>query len=190
MDLQNQHQKLKCSNDQLVDSFVNLEVAHGVIVTMVKSYKQIDNTCSQNENKEKQSWYEQVIVEDCNDDLALENEVLKQEVERLSQDLSKLKGKSVVQPSQDNRETMVKKLEKGSTVTCSKCHKEGHKSNKCPQPRKKLPDEKNKKKLTIKSSLIYTKPNRKNKSNSTSYVIKKKTNGKVVAHKVGKKERS
>jgi len=125
MDLQNLHQKLKCSNDQLVDSFVNLEVAHEVIVTMVKSYKKIDNTCSQNENKEKQSWYEQVIVEDCNDDLALENEVLKQEVERLSQDLSKLKGKSVVQPSQDNRETMVKKLEKGSTVqnSCKLIHK-------------------------------------------------------------------
>ena len=84
---------------------------------------------------------------------------------------------------------MVKKLEKGSTVTCSKCHKEGHKSNKCPQPRKKLSDEKNKKKLTIKSSLIYTKPNRRKKSNSTSYMIKKKINGKVVAHKVGKKER-
>jgi len=125
MDLQNQHQKLKCYNDQLVDSFVNLEVAHEVIVAMVKSCKQIDNTCSQNENKEKQSWYEQVIVEDCNDDLALENEVLKQEVERLSLDLSKLKGKSVVQPSQDNRETMVKKLEKGSTVqnSCKLIHK-------------------------------------------------------------------
>ena len=55
-------------------------------------------------------------MEDYNDDLALENKVLKQEVERLSQDLSKLKGKSVAQPSQDNRATMVKKLEKGSTV--------------------------------------------------------------------------
>src|SRR6185436_13631851 len=80
-------------------------------------------------------------------------------------DLYRLKGigiESNVQPPQDNREDMVKKLEKGSTVICSKCHKEGHKSNKCPQPRKKLPDEKNKKKL----------------------------NGKVVAHKVGKKERS
>ena len=85
---------------------------------------------------------------------------------------------------------MVKKLEKGSTVTYSKCHKEGHKSNKCPHPRKKLSDEKNKKKVTIKSSLKYTKPNRRNKSNSTSYVIKKKTNGKVVVHKVGKKESS
>ena len=65
----------------------------------------------------------------------------------------RLKGKDIesnIQPSQDNREDMVKKLEKGSNVTCSKCHKEGHKSNKCSQPRKKLPDEKNKKKLTIK----------------------------------------
>ena len=108
-------------------------------------------------------------------------------------DLYRLKSKGIesnVQSSQDNCEDMVKKLEKGSTVACSKCHKESHKSNKCPQPRKKLPDEMNKKKLTIKSSLIYTKPNRRNKSNSTSYVIKKKTNGKVVAHKVGKKERS
>ena len=65
-------------------------------------------------------------------------------------DLYRLKGKSIksnVQPSQDKHKDMVKKIEKGSTVTCSKCHKEGHKSNKCPQPRKKLLDEKNKKKL-------------------------------------------
>ena len=114
-------------------------------------------------------------------------------MERLMKDLARLKGKGIksnVQPSQDNREDMVKKLEKGSTVTCSKCPQEGPKSNKCPQPRKELSDEKNKKKLTIKSSLIYTKPNRRNNCHSTSYVIKKKTNGKVVAHKVGKKERS
>jgi hypothetical protein len=41
---------------------------------------------------------------------------------------------------------------------------------------------------TIKSSLIYTKPNRKNKNKtkSNTYVIKTKANGKVVAHKVGK----
>jgi hypothetical protein len=46
--------------------------------------------------------------------------------------------------------------------------------------------EKKKLKPTIKSSLIYTKPNRKNKANSNTYVIKKKANGKVVAHKIGK----
>ena len=83
---------------------------------------------------------------------------------------------------------MVKNLEKGSTMTCPKCHQKGHKSNKCSQQKKKLLDEKNKKKITIKSSLIYTKPNRKNKSKSTIYMIKKKDNGKVVAHKVGKKD--
>jgi hypothetical protein len=41
-------------------------------------------------------------------------------------------------------------------------------------------------KPTIKSSLMYTKPNRKNKTKSNTYVIKKKANDKVVAHKVGK----
>ena len=54
-------------------------------------------------------------------------------------DLARLKGKgieSIVQPSQDNRDDMVKKLEKGSTVTCFKCHQKGHKSNKCPQQKK------------------------------------------------------
>ena len=108
-------------------------------------------------------------------------------------DLARLEGKGIesnVQSSQDNCEDMVKKLEKGSTVTCSKCHQEGHKSNKCSQPKKKLPDEKNKKNIKNKSFLIYTKANRKNKSKSTTYMIKKKDNGKVVAHKVGKKERS
>jgi hypothetical protein len=81
---------------------------------------------------------------------------------------------------------MVKKLEKGVTVTWYKCHGEGHKFYKCPQFFKKM-DKGAKKKLkpTIKSSRIYTKPNRKNKINSNTYVIKE-SNGKVVAHKVGK----
>jgi len=150
----------------------------------------IDDSCS---NPCNEKCYENVIVESCDDLITKENGELKQEVERLMKDLYRLKRKCIesnVQPSQDNCEDMVKKLEKGSTVTCSKCHIEGHKSNKCPQLRKKLSDEKNKKKLTIKISLIYTKPNQGNKSNSTTYVIKKKTNGKVVAHKVGKQERS
>jgi hypothetical protein len=84
---------------------------------------------------------------------------------------------------------MVKKLEKGSTVTCYKFHGEGHKFYKCPQFVKKMDKcAKNKLNLTIKSSLIYTKPNHKNKNKSNTYVIKKKANGKVVAHKVGKME--
>jgi hypothetical protein len=100
----------------------------------------------------------------------------------ISQDI-----KSKVQLSQDNRDPMVKKLDKGATVTCYKCHGEGHKFYKYPQFVKKL-DKVAKKKLnpTIKGSLIYTKPNRKNKIKGNTYVIKKMANGKVVAHKVGK----
>jgi hypothetical protein len=71
--------------------------------------------------------------------------------------------KSKNKQSQDNRDPMVKKLENGATVTFYKCHGEGHKFYKCPQFVKKM-DNGEKKKLnpTIKSSLIYTKPNRKN----------------------------
>jgi hypothetical protein len=80
-----------------------------------------------------------------------------------------------VQPSQDNCDPMVKKLEKGATMTCYKFHGEGHKFYKYPQFVKNM-NKGAKKKLnpTIKSSLIYTKSNRKNKTKSNTYVIKKK----------------
>jgi len=70
--------------------------------------------------------FEDVIVESCDDHIAKENDELKQEVERLMRDLARLKGESIesnVQPSQYNHEDMAKKLEKGSTVKCFKCHK-------------------------------------------------------------------
>jgi hypothetical protein len=62
----------------------------------------------------------------------------------------------------------------------------GTSSTNAPQFVKKM--DKGEKKLNpiIKSSLIYTKLNSKNKTKSNTYVIKKKANGKVVAHKVGK----
>ncbi|PUZ75302.1 hypothetical protein GQ55_1G148700 [Panicum hallii var. hallii] len=135
MDLQAYHMELKCSNDMLVESYAVLEIAHEVVIAMMKSCQPINNTFSQNGNKEKQSWFEQVTIEDCNDNLVQENEVHEQEVERLSKDLTKMKGKSVVQPSQDNRETMVKKLENGSTVQSS-CN-QVHKSNKSKRQAKK-----------------------------------------------------
>ncbi|CAN6221450.1 unnamed protein product [Urochloa humidicola] len=151
----------------------------------------IDESCSPPCNEE---CHEDVVVETCDEFIAKENDELKQEVEMLMRQLAYLKGKSTeetkskVQPPQDNRDHMVNKLEKGATVTCFKCHQEGHKSYQCPQVKKVHKDEK-KKNLTIKSSLIYTKPNRKNKIKSNPYIIKKNINGKVVAHKIGKKER-
>jgi hypothetical protein len=155
----------------------------------------IDESCSPSCN-------ENVVVETCDSLIGKKNDELKKEVKWPRERFASLMGKgksdeeqvdisqdikSKVQPSQYNRDPMVKKLEKGATVTCYKCHGEGHKLYKCLQFVKKM-DKGAKKKLnlTIKSSLIYTKPNRKNKTKSNTYVIKKKANGKVVAHKVGK----
>jgi hypothetical protein len=45
---------------------------------------------------------------------------LKEENERLKMSLTQLKGKCTAQPSQDNRDHMVKKLETGTTVACTK----------------------------------------------------------------------
>jgi hypothetical protein len=145
---------------------------------------------------------ENVVVETCDSLIGKKNDELKQEVKWLRERLASLMGKgknngeqvdisqdmkSEVQPSQDKCDPMVKKIEKGATVTCYKCHGEGHKFYKCPQFVKKM-DKGSKKKLnpTIKSSLMCTKPNPKNKTKCNTYVIKKKANGKVVAHKVGK----
>ena len=73
----------------------------------------------------------------------------------------------------------MKKLEKGETVTCFKCHKEGHKSYQCkkekPQQRSKSNNKgksnakgkkkamENKNSPKLKASLVYTKPTYKAK---------------------------
>ena len=195
--LSKEHEELKLkiesienkTNDSLgMELYIPCAIPISKVDASISCIDLIDKSYS---NPCNEKCYENVVVESCDDLIAKENDELKQELERLMKDLYRLKGKSLennVQPSQDNREDMVKKLEKGSTVTCSKCHKEGHKSNKCPQPRKKLPDEKNKKKLIIKSSLIYTKPNRRNKTNSTSYVIKKRSMARWLLTRLGSKK--
>jgi DNA uptake protein ComE-like DNA-binding protein len=75
-----------------------------------------NSCCSQ----AKPSFDEHVHVKTCDNLIVSENEELKREIEMLKIELSRLKGKGHVQPSQDNYNHMVKKLEKGSTVTCAK----------------------------------------------------------------------
>jgi hypothetical protein len=75
-----------------------------------------NSCCSQ----AKPSCDEHVLVETCDSLIASENDELKRENEMLKIELSRLKGKGHVQPSQDNRDYMMKKLEKGSIVTCAK----------------------------------------------------------------------
>jgi hypothetical protein len=185
----------KTSNSFEIDeSSIPCAIPISKVDALISCVDLIDESCSPSCN-------ENIVVETCDSLIGKKNDELKQEVKWFRERLASLMGKgksdeeqvdisqdmkSKVQPSQDSRDPMVKKLEKGATVTCYKCHGEGHKFYKCPQFVKKM-DKGAKKKLnpTIKSSLIYTKPNRKNKTKSNTYVIKKKANGKVVAHKVG-----
>ena len=60
-----------------------------------------------------------MFVESCDDFIAQENEKLIHEVKRLKEEVIKLKGKQQVRPSQDNRDSVVKKLEKDSNFTSS-----------------------------------------------------------------------
>jgi FtsZ-binding cell division protein ZapB len=70
-----------------------------------------------------------VIIETCSDEIAMENEQLKQEVAHLEKALYDKKGKvKQIRPPQDNTTAGVNKPMVGETVICRLCHKEGHKS--------------------------------------------------------------
>jgi hypothetical protein len=107
-----------------------LESAHEVMVTKVKDSKphtctcappSIDLSCANSYcSQAKPSCDKHVFVETCDSFIASENDELKRENEMLKMKLSWLKDKGHVQPSQDNRDHMVKKLENGPTVTCAK----------------------------------------------------------------------
>jgi hypothetical protein len=130
MKLQKMHQDLLCSHKELIDSYALLESTHEVIVTKVKDFKphtcicappSIDLSCANSCcSQAKPSCDEHVLVETYDNFIASENDELKRENEMLKMELSRLKGKCHVQSSQDNRNHMVKKLEKGSTVICAK----------------------------------------------------------------------
>ena len=127
--LQKDHDMLSCSHDKLVDSHAMLEVAQEVVITSVKSFQLLTQNCTYSQKsldlscansccfQSKQFCVGDVFVESCDDFIAQENDDLKQEVKRLKIEVTKLKSKVQVQPLQDNCDNMVKKLEKGRTVT-------------------------------------------------------------------------
>jgi hypothetical protein len=57
-----------------------------------------------------------VSVKTCDEQIAQENDHLKREVKKIELDMNKLKKQAKVQPTQDNRNNMVKKLKKGKTA--------------------------------------------------------------------------
>jgi hypothetical protein len=59
----------------------------------------------------------------------IENHELNKEVEELRKEVIRLKGEGKAQPSQDNRDNMVKKLEKGSNLALPKSQQKNHTSS-------------------------------------------------------------
>jgi hypothetical protein len=118
------------SHKELINSYALLESTHEVMVTKVKDSQphtctyappSIDLSCANSCcSQAKLSCDDYVLVETCDSFITSENDELKRENEMLKIELSQLKGKSHVQPSQDSRDHIVKKLEKGSTITCAK----------------------------------------------------------------------
>jgi hypothetical protein len=75
---------------------------------------------------------ENIVIETCFDEIALENELLKHEVARFGKALYDKKGKAIqTQPPRDNTTTRVNKPMEGEIVVCWLCHKESHTSYQC-----------------------------------------------------------
>ncbi|KAK3127610.1 hypothetical protein QOZ80_7AG0575700 [Eleusine coracana subsp. coracana] len=148
--MQKDHEEHMCSHEALQDSHAMLQVAHEVVLTSVKFYQPLTQncTCSQKSieficansycSQSQHSNVEQIVVESCDDFIAQENDQLKLEVKRLKDKVARLMGKVQVQPSQDNHDNMVKKLEMDTTVTRPK-----------PQPNYKSPRHKKQEKKNL-----------------------------------------
>jgi hypothetical protein len=123
---QEKYDMLLCSHENLMDDHTMLNIAHEVVIEYFKSQQPHSCTCNQIEtilpcanaccSSTSKSSFELRFL-GTKDDTCQE---LKEENERLKMSLTQLKGKCTTQPSQDNRDYMVKKLETGSTVACTK----------------------------------------------------------------------
>jgi hypothetical protein len=113
-----------------MDSYALIESAHEIMVTTVKDSQPHTYKCAQYSinlscansyySQAKPSGDEHALIDTCDSLIASENDELNRENEMLKMKLSRFKVKVHVQASQDNRDHMVKKLEKGSSVTCAK----------------------------------------------------------------------
>jgi hypothetical protein len=181
---------LSIHNDELTTKLENIgstpEVSLIEIPEIIK--KDASTSCFDlidNSNPCNQVLVKNVVIETCLDEIAMENEQLKQEVAHLGKALYDKKGKAKqIQPPQDNSTVGVNKPMEGETVICRLCHKEGHKSYQCKAKTQDKQKQKLKQKPTSKISNIYI--NKVDKKAATPYLIKKKKNGKVIAIKANK----
>jgi hypothetical protein len=177
---------LSIHNNELTSKLENIGSTPGAsLVGIPKIVKKYASTSCldliDDSNSSNQVLVENIFIETCSNDIALENGLLKQEVARLGKALYDKKDKAKqTQPLQDNTTAGVNKLVEGETVVCWLCHKEGHKSYQC----KVKTGKKQKKKPT--SKIFNTYINKVDKKETTPYIINKKKNGKVITIKANK----
>jgi hypothetical protein len=119
---QEKHDMFLRSHKNLMDDHIILNIAHEVVIENLKSEQPHSWTCVQIEtmlpcanaccSPTSKSFFE--LESPRIDDISYQE--LKEENEKLRTSLTQLKGKCIAQPSQDNRDDMVKKLETGTTV--------------------------------------------------------------------------
>ena len=122
---QEKYDMLLCSHENLMDDHIILNIAHEVVIENLKSQQPHSCTCIQIDTilpcanaccpSTSKSSFELEFAGTKDDTY----QKLKEENERLKMSLTQLKGKCIAQPSQDNRDHMVKKLETGTTVACT-----------------------------------------------------------------------
>jgi hypothetical protein len=122
---ESKHDGSFCAHENLMDEHIMLKIAHKVIIENSKFQQSHSCTCIQIETilpcanaccpSTSKSSFELEFAGTKDD--TYQN--LKEENERLKMSLTQLKGKCIAQPSQDNRDHMVKKLEMGTTVACT-----------------------------------------------------------------------
>jgi hypothetical protein len=123
---QDKYDMLLCSHENLIDDHIILNNTHEVVIENLKSQQPHSCTCIQIDtilpcanaccpSTSKPSF--ELEFTGTKDDTY---QKLKEENESLKMSLTQLKGKCIAQPSQDNRDHMVKKLETRTTVACTK----------------------------------------------------------------------
>jgi hypothetical protein len=181
---------LSIHNNELTTKLENIGSTPGASLVEIPEIIKKDASTScfdliDNSNSCNQVLFKSIVVETCSNEVAKENEQLRQEVALLGKALYNKKGKAKqIQHPQDNTTAGVNKHVEKETVICRLCHKEGHKSFQC----KAMTGDKQKQKLKQKpsSKISNTYINKVDKKAATPYVIKKKKNRKVIAIKANK----
>jgi hypothetical protein len=179
---------LSIHNNELTTKLENIGSTPGASLIEIPEIikKDASNSCFDlidNSNPCNQVLVKNVVIETCSDEIAMENEQIKQKVARLGKALYDKKGKAKqIQLPQDNTTAGVNKHVEGETVICRLCHKEGHKSYQC----KAKTGDKQKQELKPTNKISNTYISKMDKKAATPYLIKKKKSGNMIAIKANK----